>query len=101
MVYNMMTCEGGDWTYAVLGGCSMAWASFAIILFAVFITRRQSEDGFLSGIGYNFIGAMVGGLGANLIATALLGSARWSLLAGIVGIIIGGFVVGMFFGGSE
>ena len=104
MVYNMMTCTGGDWTFAVLGDCSMAWISFAVIVFLILISRRQAEDGFLAGTGYNFIGALVGGIGGSVIATTLLGSARWSMLAGIVGIIVGGFVVGMFFdtgGGYE
>jgi len=101
MVYNLMTCTGGDWTFAIFGGCSMAWISFAIIVFAILITRRQADDGFLAGTGYNFIGALIGGIGANVIATTLLGSARWSLLAGIVGIIIGGFGIGMITGGGS
>ena len=100
MVYNMMTCTGGDWTFAVLGDCSMAWISFAVIVFLILISRRQAEDGFLAGTGYNFIGALVGGIGANVVITTLLGSARWSLLAGIVGVIVGGFVIGMFGGGG-
>jgi len=98
MVYNMMTCQGGDWTMSVMGGCSMAWISFAVIVFLILISRRQAEDGFLAGTGYSFIGALVGGLGASIVLTTLLGSARWSLLGGLVGIIVGGFVIGMFVG---
>ena len=98
MVYNMMTCQGGDWTFAVLGGCSMAWIAFAFLVFVILIARRQADDGFLAGMGFSFIGAIVGGLGANVVLTTLFGSARWSLLGGLLGVIVGGFVLGMFFG---
>ena len=98
MAYNMMTCAGGDWAMSVMGGCSMAWISFAVIVFLILIARRQADDGFLAGRGFSFIGAIVGGLGANILITILTGAARWSLLGGILGVIVGGFVVGMFFG---
>ena len=96
MVYNIMTCQGGDWTMSIMSGCSMAWLSFAVILFLVLIARRQADDGILAGTGFNFIGGLVGGLGANLVLTTLLGSAKWSLLGGLVGVIVGGFLLGMF-----
>ena len=98
MTYNMMTCTGGEWTFSVMGGCSMAWISLAFIVFAVLILRRQCEDGFLAGTSYNFIGVIVGGIGANVIITTLVGSARWSLVGGIMGLVVGGFIVGMLFG---
>ena len=98
MVYNMMTCEGGDWTFNVLGQCSFAWISLAFIVFAILILRRQCDDGFLAGTGFSFIGAIVGGIGANVVMTTLLGSARWSLIGGIIGLAVGGFLVGYFFG---
>ena len=103
MAYNMMTCTGGDWTFAIFGGCSMAWLGFSFIVFLILIARRQADDGFLAGMGFNFIGALVGGLGANVVLTTLFGSARWSLLGGLLGVIIGGFVFGMFFdtGGGD
>ena len=93
-----MTCAGGDWSMSVLGGCSMAWFSFAIIVFLILIIRRQCDDGFLAGAGFSFIGALVGGLGANVILTSLTGSARWSIIGGLVGIVVGGLFLGMFFG---
>ena len=96
MVYNMMTCSGGDWTFSVLGQCSFAWIAFAVILFLALILKRQCDDGILAGIGFNFIAALIGGLGVNVVITTLVGSARWSLLGGLIGLIVGGFVVGMF-----
>ena len=100
-MYNMMTCVGGDWTFSVLGGCSLAWFSLAIIFFLALICRRQCEDGILTGTGFNIIGAFIGGLGVNVVLTTLTGSARWSLLGGLAGIAIGGFIVGMITGGGE
>jgi hypothetical protein len=99
--YNIMSCHGPDWTMSVLGGCSMAWFSFAIIFFLCLIAKRQAEDGFLSGIGFNLIGAFVGGLGANIVLTTLFGSARWSLLGGLLGLIVGGMGIGLLTGGGN
>ena len=104
MTYNIMTCSSsnGEWVMGqILGDCSMAWFSFIIILFLCLITRRQTQDGVLAGVGFNFIGALIGGLGTNLLLTTLLGSARWSLLGGLLGLVIGGFVIGMIFDTNE
>ena len=101
MVWNLMTCSGPGWTMSVLGDCSLAWISFAIVLFLALIVRRQCLDGFLTGTGFNLIGAFVGGLGLNILLITLTGSARWSLLGGIAGMVIGGYVIGLFEGGGE
>jgi len=102
-MYNMMTCAGSGWTYSILGGCSMAWFSLAIIVLLALVLRRQCDDGILAGTGFNIFGAFILGLGANVVLTAITGSARWSLLGGLVGIIVGGWVVGQFIdtGGSS
>ena len=102
ILYNPMTCS--NMSMSLLGDCSMAWFSFAIVLFMALILRRQCDDGILSGTGFNIYGAFALGLGANLIATFLTGSARWSLLSGVLGIAIGGYVLGLFMdttGGEE
>jgi hypothetical protein len=101
-MYNMMTCTGGDWVMnQIPGGCSLAWLSFAIILFLAMIMRRQCTDGILAGTRFNIIGAFVGGLGAHIILTTIFGSARWSLLGGIVGLAAGGFLFGFISDSTE
>jgi hypothetical protein len=101
MVYNMLSCEGwGEEGTAVLGACSLAWFSFAIILMVGLVLRRQCEDGVLAGTGFSFVGALIGGLGANFLLTTLFGSVRWSLIGGVVGLAIGGFLIGKFTGGE-
>lgn len=99
--YNMMTCEGPDWTMSVLGGCSQAWFIFVIVLLLVLMLRRQCNDGILSGTAFSFYGALILGLGGAVALTTITGSPRWSLLAGLVGIAIGGFVLGMFTGADS
>ena len=104
MTYNIMSCQGEGWTMSVLGDCSFAWFSFAIILFLCLICKRQAEDGFLSGTGFNIYGAFALGLGLNILIITLVGSPRWSLLAGVGGILLGGFALGMIMdtsGGGE
>jgi len=102
ILYNPMTCS--NLSISLLGDCSLAWFSFAIVLFLALILRRQCDDGLLSGTGFNIYGAFALGLGANLVATFLTGSARWSLIAGVIGIGVGGYVLGLFMdtgGGGE
>lgn len=94
-MYNIMTCEGFGFDF--LGDCTMAWASLAITFFLALILRRQCNDGVFAGTSFNFLGALILGLGANLILITLLGQPRWSLLAGIGGVVVGGLVIGKIF----
>jgi hypothetical protein len=89
-----MSCSGWADGFTILGPCSQAWFTFAIVLFLALILRRQCIDGFLAGTGYNIWGAFIIGLGANFLVTILIGQARWSLLAGLGGLILGGFGLG-------
>lgn len=96
-MYNIMTCQGSGWTTSLLGDCSLAWISFIIVVFLAMIVRRQCEDGFLAGIGFNLIGAFVLGIGLNILMITLTGSARWALVLGIAGIAAGGYFGGLIF----
>lgn len=91
-----MTC-GGWGIGEILGGCSMAWLSLAIIFFLALIARRQCSDGILAGTGFNLIGSIIGGLGSAILVITLTGEARWSLVAGLAGLAIGGYVVGLVY----
>ena len=57
--------------------------------------RRQCIDGILTGTSYNSIGGFAGGAIGVLLLTTLFGDPRWSLLAGIIGIGLGGFALGL------
>ena len=90
MVFNVMTCSG--WANpGILGGCSQAWLALALMFFIVAIIRRQTDDGVLAGTPFFFPGALVGGIVIPLIILTLFGEARWGILAGVLGTIVGGF----------
>jgi hypothetical protein len=96
-MYNIMTCEGWEGGMSFLGACSMAWIVLVIILGAAAILRRQCDDGFLTGTGYNFIGALVGGLGGAIIIITIFGSVKIALVVGLIGLAVGGFLGGQIF----
>jgi len=97
MMHNIMTCQGTTWiTSQIFGGCSQSWLIIAVLVFLALVLKRQTEDGILSGVGYNVIGAFVGGLGTCLIIVIVSGSPRWALLGGLIGLAIGGFLLGRF-----
>lgn len=78
----------------------MAWLSLAIVLFLALIARRQCDDGILAGTGFSLIGALAVGLGGNILLTTLTGSPRWSLVVGVLGVVVGGYVIGLITGES-
>ena len=83
----------GDWTFA--------WLSLVVIVLLAMICRRQTQDGVMAGMNFNVIGAFVGGIFLNILLITFTGDARWSLLAGIAGIVIGGFLLGMIANTNE
>jgi hypothetical protein len=89
-MYNIMTCEG----WATSMPCSLAWFSLALLFMLILVLRRQCDDGIFSGVGFEHIGAMVGGLGVTILIITFTGSIRWAFLGGIIGLAIGGFVLG-------
>ena len=94
MVYNMMECSGGFSGF----DCSLAWFSFAIVLFLALIARKQINENL--GMSFNLLGALAAGLGLNVLIITLTGSARWGLLLGIIGVAGGGFLIGLITGSS-
>lgn len=96
-MFNPMTCGGFDKSF--MGGCSMAWVGFAILVFAGLIARRQLAEEL--GLDFNVIGAFIGSLVTYLVVISIFGSWQWSLGAGAIGLFIGGFGIGFFTGGSD
>ena len=85
-----MTCEGMKGL-----SCSLVWFAFAITVFLAMILRRQCSDGILSGVSYNIYGAMGLGVLGVVVASAITASPQISLIAGLVGIAVGGFGGGL------
>ena len=92
MVYNLMSC--GNFTGF---SCSIAWFIVAILVFLTLIIRRQSEN---FGYGFNVIGGFAGWIIPFLLLITFTGSEKWSLAGGLIGLAVGGFLIGQFFGGG-
>lgn len=92
-MYNILSGEGFD--TSVMGQWSMAMLVVPILFFVVIFAGRFFEDQYNKGFG--FIGAYV----LYLVVVTLTGSPGLSMIAGIVGAGIGGFVLGNMFGGDS
>lgn len=98
-IHNMMTCSGwGETNF--MGGCALSWLSLVIVIFLGLILRRQCEDGILSGTGFNVVGSLGAGVLLHVILIALTGDSRFALIGGIIGVIAGGYLAGMFLDGD-
>ena len=98
MVYhlcNILTCGGMD--TSLLGGCGLAWLTFVFIFFlAAFGRKYLGED---AGVPFSFLGALIGGFGADIITITFTCSYKFGLAAGIGGIVLLGIVFSSVFEG--
>jgi len=90
-----MTCN--NFSAGVLGGCSLAWLAFGLLLFVVLISNRQMDN---LGLEYNMAFGFVGMILPYLIIITFSGSIKYSLLFGLIGSAVGGILGAMFFGGT-
>lgn len=97
-MYNIMTCEGWLGESGIITGCSMSWLGAALLFFIIIFTRKGVE---MAGMEFNSMGAFGVGFISYVLLVTITGAAKWGLLAGIVGMIVGGIVLAMFFGGGE
>jgi len=87
MVYNIMTC--GGFGTEVLGGCSLAWAGFVVLFFLGALLRKYAGEDM--DIDFSFFGSLVIGFLSYLVVVTITGSPRWSIVVGIIGIVVGGY----------
>lgn len=92
-MYNILSGAGFD--KAAFGEWSMAMLVIPILFFVVIFMGRFFEDQFNKGWG--FIGTYV----AYLIVITFTGSPAFSMLAGLIGAGVGGFVLGNMLGGEN
>lgn len=97
MVYNMLTCGGFD--LGIMGGCSLSWLIFGLLIFVVLISRKQLGENL--GFPYNLISGFVGSLVPYILIITFSGSVKWGLVVGIIGSLAGGFIGSQFLGSSE
>ena len=91
-ICNIMTGAGFDLN--MMGGLSMAWVGMVILFFLVIFARKWVGEEM--GIGFNVIFAFVGAFVPYIIVVTLTCQFKWALAAGIVGFVVGGFLIGPF-----
>jgi len=92
MVCNIMTGAGFDLGF--MGGFGLAWLGLVILFFLIVFTRKWVGEEM--GVGFNLLGAFVGAGIPYLIVITITCSYKWALGIGIIGLVIGGFLLGQF-----
>jgi len=100
--FNIINCQGfgqGE-AMGVVGiapeGCMGARLGIVGLFFLIAIIRKWGGEEF--DIDFSFMWSLILGLGAYLVVVTLTGSLKWSFLAGIIGSLIGGYLIGQFTG---
>ncbi len=82
---------GGSWT--------MAWVGAVILVFILFFIRKWIGEEM--GVPFSILFASVGlGMGY-LITITLSCSMKWAFIIGLVSMLIGGFLIGLFLGEGD
>jgi hypothetical protein len=92
-----MSCQGFV-DNGFMGDCSMAWLGIAFLFFIVIFLRKGME---VAGYDFNFLFGLIGAYLPYIIVVTLTGSAKWSLLSGIIGVFVGGVILAQFYGGDS
>lgn len=97
-----MTCNiftGGGFDVAIGGSFTMAWVGIVILVFILFLIRKWIGEEM--GVPFSILFASVGlGLGY-FITITLTCSMKWAFIVGLVGMLIGGFLFGLFIGDGD
>ena len=104
MPYNLLSCTGPNWTSkagSYIGGSECIKAKLGIVLLFFIVAILRKWGGEEMGLDFNFLFALILGLGPYLMIVILFGSFKIALVAGLIGSIAGGYGGGLIFGGSE
>ncbi|MDD5191645.1 MAG: hypothetical protein PHX96_00755 [Candidatus Nanoarchaeia archaeon] len=93
-MYNIMTCSG--WTS---GYCSIIRIGFIILFFIFAIIEKWGKKEV--NIEFSLIFSLILGFFSYWLVAILSGSFQWSLIAGLILGLIGGYGVGIILGGTE
>jgi hypothetical protein len=77
--------EGGAYSSSWI----MSWIGLAVIILLIILSKKWLAEEQIAGP-YSFIGGFLGAL-VYFIVVSLTGQAKWSILAGLIGMAIGGF----------
>lgn len=76
----------------------LLWLIIGLTAFWIVFSRRSVQEGFLEGSSYNWIGALIGAI-PMFIVIVFTASPRWTILAAVLGVAIGGFGAGYIMNG--
>jgi hypothetical protein len=76
--------------------CSLFWIVIILLFFITAIFRRQVAEN-LIGIDFSLIGGTISSVGVFILISLIFGSMKWGFIFGIIGAIIGGFLLVPFF----
>ena len=98
--------------YSLMTGCGfvekcgfsqpfvMAWIGILILVVLMMLGKKWLGEEDIIGYPYNWFGSFIGVI-IYIFMISFTGSAKWSLLVGLVGLFGGGFGMGAFAGGNE
>jgi len=97
-IYNLMTCEnfikcfGKDWI--------AAWIGLLIIAVIIMLGKKWLGEEEIIGYSYNWLFSILGAI-IYILMVSFTGSAKWSLLVGVIATLLAGFGAGSMFGGTD
>lgn len=103
MVYNILSCSGfdvgsaGGWVAG--GGCLKSRIGLVLLFFIIALVRKWGGEEI--GLGFSFLFGLIFGIGGYIMVVFVTGAFKWALAAGILGMLVGGYGGGVFFGGGE
>lgn len=80
--------------------CSILWIIMILLFFVAAVFRKNIADGLL-GIDFSLIGGSGAGAIVFVIMIYITHSIKWSGIAGLVGVIVGGFIGAKFLPDGE
>jgi len=106
--YNLLSCTGfltntsanmGPVGFDIGSPCMLSKLGLVILFFIIAITRKWGGEEM--GIDFNFWWAAGLGIGLYILAVTFTGSTKLAMILGILGMLIGGYAMGFFTGGSD
>ena len=104
MPYNIITCQGPNWTSNVgsyIGGSECIKSKIGVVLLFFIICLIRKWGGEEIGLDFNFLFSLIFSIIPYIMIVTIFGSFKIALVVGLVGGLAGGYFGGILFGGSE